>query len=94
MLSVALIPTTVTGTHRVAGTAKLECKAAPGPITVNLASSNAAVAYPVATSIVVPQGLQSVSFDVVTNKVWSTRKVAISGTANGIKKAKILTVTP
>lgn len=94
MLSVGLVPTTVTGTQRVAGTAKLECKAAPGPITVNLASSNAAVAHPVAASIVVPQGLQSVSFDVVTNKVWSTRTVAISGTANGIKKSKVLTVTP
>ena len=49
---------------------------------------------PVAASIVVPQGLQSVSFDVVTNKVLSTRKVWISGTANGITKSKLLTVTP
>jgi hypothetical protein len=94
MLSVGLVPTSVTGTHRVAGTAKLECKAAPGPIMVNLASSNSAVAHPVAASIVVPQGLQSVSFDVVTNQVLSPRKVAISGTANGITKSKMLTVTP
>jgi len=86
--------TTVVGTKPVVATAELECKAAPGPITVNLASSNAAIAYPVAASIVVPQGLQSVPFDVATNKVLSRRTVSISGTANGIKKSKTLTVTP
>ena len=72
MLSVELDRTTVVGTKPVAATAKLECKAAPGPITVNLASSNAAIADPVAASIVVPQGLQSVPFDVATSKVLST----------------------
>jgi hypothetical protein len=94
MLSVALVPTTVAGGDPVAATAKLECKAAPGPITVDLASSNAAIANPVAASIVVPQGLQSVPFDVATRKVLSNRTVSISGTANGIKKSKTLTVTP
>ena len=94
MLSVELDRTTVVGTKPVAATAKLECKAAPGPITVDLASSNAAIADPVAASIVVPQGLQSVPFDVATNKVLSKRTVSISGTANGIKKSKTLTVTP
>ena len=94
MLSVGLVPATVVGSNPVTATAKLECKAAPGPITVDLASTNAAIAHPVAASIVVPHGLQSVSFDVATSKVLSTRKVAISGTANDIKKSKILTVTP
>ena len=94
MLSVELDRTTVVGTKPVTATAKLECKAAPGPITVNLASSNAAIADPVAASIVVPQGLQSVPFDVATSKVLSKRTVSISGTANGIKKSKTLTVTP
>ena len=94
MLSVALVPTTVAGTNPVAATARLECKAAPGPITVDLASSNAAIANPVAASIVVPQGLQSVPFDVATSKVLSRRSVSISGTANGIKKSRTLTVTP
>ena len=69
MLSVALVPTTVAGTNPVAATAKLGYKAAPGPIMVDLASSNAAIAHPVAASIVVPQGLQSVPFDVATSKV-------------------------
>jgi len=94
MLSVELDRTTVVGTKPVTATAKLECKAAPEPITVDLASSNAAIADPVAASIVVPQGLQSVPFDVATNKVLSRRTVSISGTANGIKKSKTLTVTP
>ena len=94
MLSVGLVPTTVAGTNPVAGTAKLECKAAPGPITVNLASSNAAVAYPVAASIVVPQGVQAVPFDVATSKVLSKATASISGTANGRRKSKTLVVTP
>ena len=94
MLSVTLVPTTVAGTNPVAGTAKLECKAGPGPIEVDLASSNAAAAHPVAASIVVPQGLQSVPFDVVTAQVPSKKTASISGTANGIKKSKTLTVTP
>ena len=94
MLSVALVPTTVAGTNPVAGTVKLECKAGPEPIEVDLASSNAAAADPVAASIVVPQGLQSVPFDVVTNQVPSKKTASISGTANGIKKSKTLTVTP
>ena len=68
-LSVALAPNPVVGGNPVAGAAKLECIAGPGPVTVALASSNTAVAHPVAASIVVPQGLQSASFVVVTNPV-------------------------
>ena len=94
MLSVVLDRTTVVGTNTAAATAKLECKAAPGPITVDLASTNAAIANPVAASVVVPQGLQSVPFDVATSKVLNKETASISGTANGIKKSRTLTVTP
>ena len=94
MLSVTLVPTTVAGTQAVAGTAKLECKAGPGPVTVNLASSQPAVAQPVAPAVVVSQGLQSASFDVATSKVLVKATASISGTANGITKSKTLTVTP
>src|SRR4030095_7067328 len=79
MLSVGLVPTTGVGTNAVAATAKLECKAPPEPITVNLASSDPAIANPVAASIVVPQGLQSAPFDVATSKVLSRKTVAIYG---------------
>ena len=94
MLSVRLDRTRVVGTKPAVATAELECEAAPGPIMVNLASSNAAIAYPVAASIVVPQGLQSAPFDIATSKVLSRQTASISATANGIKKAKTLTVTP
>ncbi len=94
MLSVTLVPTKIAGTQPVAGTAKLECKAGPGPVTVNLASSQPAVAQPVAPAVVVSQGLQSASFDVTTSKVVAQATASISGTANGITKSKTLTVTP
>jgi hypothetical protein len=94
VMSLTLSPTTAVGSNAVAGIAKLECKAGPGPITVDLSSSNPAVANPVATSVVVPQGLQSVSFDVTTSLVQSKTAATITGTANGIQKSKTLTVTP
>jgi len=77
----------------VAGTAKLVCKSGPGPITVELTSSNPGVANPVATSIVIPQGLQSAPFTVTTNQVLSKSSAVISGTANATTKSKTLTVT-
>lgn len=94
MLLLTLAPTTVPGTQPVAGTAKLECKAGPGPVSVELASDNAAAAQPVATSVVVPQGLQSTPFDVTTSKVLVKTKATISATANGLSKTKTLYVTP
>ena len=93
MLLLTLAPTTVPGTQPVAGTAKLECKAGPGPVTVELASNNAA-AQPVAASVVVPQGLQSTPFDVATSKVLVKTKATISATANGLAKTKTLYLTP
>ena len=93
MLSLVLSPTAVVGGTSVNGTAKLECKAAPGPVTVDLSSSKPAVASPAATSIVVPQGLQSVPFDVATNPVLAKTTATVSGTANGITKSKVLNVT-
>ncbi len=94
MLSLAYKPSSVAGGNPVVGTAKLECKAAPGPIEVVLASSNPAVANPVATSVFVPQGLQSATFDITTSPVLAKATASISGTANGIKKTKVLTVNP
>jgi len=89
--------TTVVGTNTIAATAFLECEAGPGPITVDLASSDAAAANPVAASVVVPQGgfdFDRAEFDVATSKVLSNTTVSISATANGITKSRTLTVTP
>jgi hypothetical protein len=92
LTSVRLSPTTIAGSQPVTGTATLECRAGPGPITVDLSSNNAAVASPIAASIVVPQGVQSASFDVATNAVQTKSYATIAGTANGISKSKKLTV--
>jgi hypothetical protein len=90
--ALTLTPTSVVGSQPVTGKATLECNAGPGPITVDLSSNSAGVAYPVATSVVVPQGLKSASFDVATNAVQTKSYATIAGTANGITKSKKLTV--
>jgi hypothetical protein len=92
LTSVTLTPTSVVGSQPVTGKATLECNAGPGPITVDLSSTNAAVAYPVAASIIVPQGLKSASFDIATNPVQAKSYATIAGTANDITKSKKLTV--
>lgn len=94
MYSVSLTPTTVVGGNLVNGTAKLECKAGPGPVLVTLASTNAAVATPTAASISVPVGYTNAPFQVETSPVAATTKATISATANGSTKTKVLTVTP
>jgi YVTN family beta-propeller protein len=90
--SVTLTPISVVGGQPVTGKATLECKAGPGPITVDLSSNNPAVANPVAASIAVPQTLQWVNFDVTTNAVQAKSYAMISGAANDIVKSKKLTV--
>ena len=94
LLSLAVTPTTVVGSNTVIGTAKLECLAGPGPVTVDLASSNSAVANPIAASIAVPQGLSSATFDVATSPVMAKTSATISGSANTITKSRFLNVTP
>jgi hypothetical protein len=94
MYSVSLTPTTVIGGNMVSGTAKLECKAGPGPVAVSLASTNAAVANPTVASISVPVGYTSAAFQVATTPVAASSKATISATANGSTKTKVLTVTP
>lgn len=94
LLSIALAPTSVVGGGVVAATAKLECKAGPGDILVELGSTNAAVANPAVPSVVVPAGTQSVPFTVTTAPVIKTTKPKIVGTANGVSKSRTLAVTP
>lgn len=93
-LSVSLSPTSVTGGAGVAGVAKLECRAGPGPITVNLTSTDAALASPTVASIVIPVGAQSGAFAVTTSSVLARTTSKIGATANGISKLRTLTVLP
>jgi hypothetical protein len=92
--SLALSARYVVGGTKVIGTARLECKAGPWPVTVRLGSQYPALASPVAVSIVIPQGVQSETFDITTNAVGSQRSVWIFGTANKITKSTLLKVTP
>ena len=89
-----LTPASITGGNPAIGKATLECKAGPGPVEVQLSSTNPAVADPVATSIFVPQGLQSATFEVATGAVLAKSNATIAVTANDGTKSKILTVTP
>jgi hypothetical protein len=94
LTSVALTPATQVGGLSVAGKATLECNAGPGPIDVELASNNNAIAYPVAGTITIPQGLKTADFTVATNPVLSKTSTLISGVSNGIQKSKSLSVAP
>ncbi len=92
--SLTLKPGKVAGGNAVAGKATLECKAGPGPITVDLSSSDSDVAETMAPGVVVPQGAQSVAFDVTTSTVLSASSARITGSANDIAKSKVLKVLP
>ncbi len=92
LYSVSLSPSSVVGGGSSVGTVKLPCTAGPGPITVALASSVPAVAGPVATSVVVPVGLRSATFDVTSTTVYAKSPASITATANGSTKSRTLTV--
>jgi hypothetical protein len=94
LYSMTLSPTSVAGGNPVAGTVKLVCNAGPGPVTVELGSSDAAVAFPVAGSVVVPQGIRSASFELATTQVVAKTPVTITSVANGTLRSKTLTVYP
>ena len=94
MQTLSLSPTSVVGGNGVLGTAKLECRAGPGAVTVGLASSNVGVAEPTTLSISIPAGAQSGTFDITTSPVLAKASTVIAASANGISKTKTLTVTP
>jgi len=94
MKSLVLSANPVVGGTKLIGTARLECEAGPGPVTVRLGASNPTIASPVAEDIVIPQGLQSETFDVTTSVVGNKREVWIFGTANKITKSQALKLTP
>jgi sugar lactone lactonase YvrE len=92
--SVALTPLTVPGGTAALATVTLECTAAPTGIVVDVFSSKPGVARPAATSVTVPLGDQTATVEVTTSPVAVTTKAAIKARANGVTKAKTLTVTP
>ena len=94
LLRLSLSPPTVVGVIKVIGKAKLECVAAPESITVDLRSNRPDMASPVAMNIVIPQGLQSGTFDVTTHPVDQRTWVSITATANDIAKSTTLRLDP
>lgn len=89
-------PTSVVGgtLQEATGTLKLECRAGPGPISVDLTSDRPEAAFPVASSIAVPEGLQSTTFKVLSKQVYGKTLAPISATANGKTKTRSITVLP
>ena len=61
---------------------------------MRLGSNRPAIASPVAVDIVIPQGVQSETFDVTTSEVGFQRKAWIFGTARKITKSQGLQLTP
>ena len=93
LTAVALTPSTVVGGGTVSGQATLECAAPAGGTRVTLLSTNAAVATPAVSAIVVAAGGTKGSFSVRTKQPAATTALSIRGTANGITKSAPLTVT-
>jgi hypothetical protein len=89
-------PTSTVGGTLPGATAKmtLECRAGPGPITVDLSTAKPEVAYPVAANVVVPVGTQTAVFDVMTNQVYGKALAPISASVNGTTTTRSLTVLP
>lgn len=82
----------VTGPGRMDGSVMLECAAGPGGVTVNLSSSNPAVAWTSAASIVIPAGAITGRFSISTADVTTTQFVDMRANAPGGGKAVRLKV--
>jgi hypothetical protein len=93
--SVTLTPTKIVGGQVGVGSATLECNAGPGPIRVDLWTSNPVLAAPLTSSINIPVGQKNSSaFFINTIPVVTTTSATIAATANGVQKSKSLTLLP
>jgi len=92
--ALTLTPNPVLAGDPVEGTVTLDCAAGPGPITVDLSSTQPAIASPTTANVTIPAGSTSAPFAVVTTPVTKVTKPAIKGTANGVTKSKTLVVNP
>jgi hypothetical protein len=96
MASLTLSARHVVGGTKVIGTAKLECEAGPGPVTVRLGSTQRTFASPVGGYLVIPQGVQSETFEITTSAVAVPYEqyAWIFGKANNITRSRLLHLTP
>jgi len=93
-LSSLTMPSKVVGGNTVAGSAVLECNAAPGPIKVEFDSSNPALVHVEPASVLVPVGTRLAAFNLATSSVQAVNGALISGTANGIRRDQGIRVDP
>jgi Beta-propeller repeat len=88
--ALTLGPNPVTGPGRVDAAIFLECPAAPGDVLVKLSSSNPAVAWTSAPSILIPAGTSTGRFTISTADVGATQYVDIrANTAGGGKTVRL-----
>jgi hypothetical protein len=92
--SVSLTPNPVSGGTSVAGTVQLDCGAQPADLVVALSSSKPALAAPTVSSLVIPQGSDTATFDVTTVPVSAPTSATIKGAALGIARGKKLAINP
>jgi hypothetical protein len=92
--SLSVTPSQIVGGAGAAGVARLECRAGPGPITVQLSGTDPAVARPTVASIEIPVGAQSGAFAVQTSPVLATVSPRIVGTAGGLTRSRTVRVLP
>ena len=90
---ISLNPSTVVGGSSSTGTVTLTAPAQSGGFTVQLSSSNSAVAS-VPASVTVPQGQTSTTFTVTTARVTSSTTVTITASAGEVTRQATLTVNP
>jgi len=90
--SLVLSPNPVTGPNRVDGSILLECAATPGPITVQLTSSDSTVAWPNVPSILIPTGAATGRVTLSTADVAATRWVNVKAAAGGVSQTVRLEV--
>lgn len=94
VLQLALAPNPVVGPDSVTGTVTLECAAPEGGLVVTLSSNAPGIANPVESSITVPAGQATGTFNVTTADVSATSYAIIKASANGVNKSVKLTVNP
>jgi hypothetical protein len=92
--SVSLTPNPVIGGNAVVGTVKLDCGAQPADLGVTLSSSKPSLAAPTVSSLVIPQGSDSATFDVTTSPVTVSTSATIKASALGTTKSKKLVINP
>jgi hypothetical protein len=90
--SLTLSPTGVTGGQSATGQVSLSGRAPAGGFTVQLSSTNPAVAHPSSASVTVPEGATTRSFTVTTVPVGQSTTVTIAAFGRGEPKTALLNV--